>query len=45
MPRSLPFALPVITPVKNLDMVISDCSAPADTVEALRAAGVQVVLV
>ena len=38
-------SLSVITPVKNLDMVISDDSAPAETVEALRAAGVQVVLV
>ena len=38
-------SLSVITPVKNLDMVISDSSAPADTVEALRTAGVQVVLV
>ncbi|WP_426688497.1 transcriptional repressor AgaR [Rhodanobacter ginsengiterrae] len=38
-------SLSVITPVKNLDMVISDSSAPAETVEALRAAGVQVVLV
>ena len=38
-------SLSVITPVKNLDMVISDNSAPAETVEALRAAGVQVVLV
>ncbi len=38
-------SLSVITPIKNLDMVISDSSAPAETVEALRAAGVQVVLV
>ena len=38
-------SLSVITPVKNLDTVISDNSAPAETVEALRAAGVQVVLV
>jgi DeoR family transcriptional regulator of aga operon len=38
-------SLSVITPVKNLDMVISDSSAPAETVEALRNAGVQVVLV
>ncbi|MGY3039224.1 DeoR family transcriptional regulator of aga operon [Rhodanobacter sp. TND4EL1] len=38
-------SLSVITPIKNLDMVISDSSAPTDTVEALRAAGVQVELV
>jgi len=38
-------SLSVITPIKNLDMVISDSSAPAETVEALRNAGVQVVLV
>ncbi len=38
-------SLSVITPVQNLDIVISDSSAPAETVEALRAAGVQVVLV
>jgi DeoR family transcriptional regulator of aga operon len=38
-------SLSVITPVKHLDMVISDSSAPAETVEALSAAGVQVVLV
>ncbi len=38
-------SLSVITPMKNLDIVISDSSAPAETVEALRAAGVQVVLV
>jgi DeoR family transcriptional regulator, aga operon transcriptional repressor len=38
-------SLSVITPVKNLDMVISDNSAPAETIEALRNAGVQVVLV
>lgn len=38
-------SLSVITPVKNLDIVISDTSAPAETVEALQAAGVQVVLV
>ena len=31
--------------MKNFDMVISDSSAPAETVEALRAAGVQVVQV
>ena len=38
-------SLSVITPVKNLDIVITDTSASAETVEALRAAGVQVVLV
>ncbi|WP_426700190.1 transcriptional repressor AgaR [Rhodanobacter sp. Col0626] len=38
-------SLSVITPVRNLDIVISDNSAPTETVEALRAAGVQVVLV
>jgi len=38
-------SLSVITPVQNLHMVISDSSAPAETIEALRAAGVQVVLV
>lgn len=38
-------SLSVITPVQNLHMVISDSSAPAETVETLRAAGVQVVLV
>jgi DeoR family transcriptional regulator of aga operon len=38
-------SLSVITPLKNLDMVISDSSAPTETVEALRDAGVQVVLV
>ncbi len=38
-------SLSVITPVKSLDMVISDSSAPAETVKALRDAGVQVVLV
>ncbi|MDE2308916.1 MAG: DeoR/GlpR transcriptional regulator [Xanthomonadaceae bacterium] len=38
-------SLSVITPVRNLHMVISDSSAPADIVETLRAAGVQVVLV
>ncbi len=38
-------SLSVITPIKNLDMVISDSSAPAETVKALRDAGVQVVLV
>jgi DeoR family transcriptional regulator, aga operon transcriptional repressor len=38
-------SLSVITPVRNLDMVISDSSAPPETVEALRGAGVQVVLV
>jgi DeoR family transcriptional regulator of aga operon len=38
-------SLSVITPVQNLHMVISDSSAPAETVETLRAAGVQVMLV
>ncbi len=38
-------SLSVITPIKSLDMVISDSSAPAETVKALRDAGVQVVLV
>jgi DeoR family transcriptional regulator of aga operon len=38
-------SLSVITPVQNLHMVISDTSAPTETVETLRAAGVQVVLV
>lgn len=38
-------SLSVITPVRNLDMVISDRSAPPETVEALRGAGVEVVLV
>jgi DeoR family transcriptional regulator of aga operon len=38
-------SLSVITPVKSLDLVISDNSAPSDIVEALRAAGVQVELV
>ncbi|MFC5580464.1 transcriptional repressor AgaR [Rhodanobacter terrae] len=38
-------SLSVITPVRNLDIVISDRSAPPETVEALRGAGVEVVLV
>lgn len=38
-------SLSVITPVRNLHMVISDSSADAPTIETLRAAGVQVVLV
>ena len=38
-------SLSVITPIKSLDMMISDSSAPAETVKALRDAGVQVVLV
>jgi DeoR family transcriptional regulator of aga operon len=38
-------SLSVITPIRNLDMVISDSSAPPETVETLRNAGVEVMLV
>jgi DeoR family transcriptional regulator of aga operon len=38
-------SLSVITPVKNLHMVITDTSADGDVVAALRDAGVEVVLV
>ena len=38
-------SLSVITPVQNLHMVITDSSAAAASVDALRTAGVQVVLV
>jgi DeoR family transcriptional regulator of aga operon len=38
-------SLSVITPVQNLQRVITDSSADAKTVETLRAAGVQVLLV
>ena len=38
-------SLSVITPVRNLHMVITDSNAAAETVESLRAEGVQVVLV
>jgi len=38
-------SLAVITPVERLHKAITDTSAPAQTVEALRAAGVEVVLV
>ena len=38
-------SLSVITPVQNLQSVITDNSAPADMVEALRNAGVKVTLV
>jgi DeoR family transcriptional regulator of aga operon len=38
-------SLSVITPVQNLHMVITDSNAAVETVETLRAAGVQVVLV
>jgi len=38
-------SLSVITPVKNLQVVITDNCADADVVETLRAAGVQVMLV
>lgn len=38
-------SLSVIAPMKALDMVISDASAPAEYVEALEALGVQLRLV
>lgn len=37
-------SLSVISPVKGLHVVITDTGAPAETIEALRAAGVQVTL-